>query len=277
MVVRRLLARLRRLYADYRALRWALWALGAVASVGGTIVGALAADAWRRMGPVLTDSPEYASDAKASPPLASIHWSLPHVDLGPFVPLLIALAVVLTVRVLLRWPMARPDNPWERDPKRLFTDADRRWIKELTGNRCEHRWMFGLLRCRRRGAYMDGHGQMDHHYPHAKGGATVRTNLVWLCDRHNNRKSDKVPTRLETWMLYRARLKYLPARWRAYARIDATTDETEEDDDDGQERHEPQARGTARGRTIRRRDGGGVGRRPVPARDRAPEEPPQEP
>ena len=113
---------------------------------------------------------------------------------------------------------------------------------------------------------MDGHGQMDHHYPHAKGGATVRTNLVWLCDRHNNRKSDHVPTRLETWMLYRA-----------YARIDATTDETEEDDDDRQERHEPQARGTARGRTIRRRDGGGVGRRPVPARDRAPEEPPQEP
>lgn len=277
MVVRRLLARLRRLYADYRALRWALWALGAVASIGGTIVGALAADAWRRMGPVLTDSPEYASDAKASPPLASIHWSLPHIDLGPFVPFLIALAVVLAVRVLLRWPMARPDNPWERDPRRLFTDADRRWIKELTGNRCEHRWMFGLLRCRRRGAYMDGHGQMDHHYPHAKGGATVRTNLVWLCDRHNNRKSDHVPTRLETWMLYRARLKYLPARWRAYARIDATTDETEEDDDDGQERHEPQARGTARGRTIRRRDGGGVGRRPAPARDRAPEEPPQEP
>ena len=150
MVVRRLLARLRRLYADYRALRWALWALGAVASVGGTVVGALAADAWRRMGPVLTDSPEYASDAKASPPLASIHWSPPHVDLGPFVPFLIALAVVLAVRVLLRWPMARPDNPWERDPRRLFTDADRRWIKELTGNRCEHRWMFGLLRCRRR-------------------------------------------------------------------------------------------------------------------------------
>ena len=86
--MRRLLARLRRLYADYRALRWALWALGAVASVGGTIVGALAADAWRRMGPVLTDSPEYASDAKASPPLASIHWSPPHIDLGPFVPLL---------------------------------------------------------------------------------------------------------------------------------------------------------------------------------------------
>lgn len=116
MVVRRLLARLRRLYADYRALRWALWALGAVASVGGTIVGALAADAWRRMGPVLTDSPEYASDAKASPPLASIQWSLPHVDLGPFVPLLIALAVVLAVRVLLRWPMAAPTIPGSATP-----------------------------------------------------------------------------------------------------------------------------------------------------------------
>lgn len=275
--MRRLLNRLRRLYADYRALRWALWALGGLASMAATVIGALKADEWRRMGPVLADSPEYAADAEAATPWGSIHWSMPHVDLGPFVPLLIVLAVILAVRAVVRWPMARPDNPWERDPKRLFTDADRRWIKEVTGNRCEHRYLFGLLRCHKHGAYMDEHGQMDHHYPHAKGGATVRTNLVWLCDRHNNRKSDKVPTRLETWMLYRARLKYLPARWRAYARIDATTNETEDDDDDGQERHEPQAGGTPRRRPIRGAgDDGRGGRRPRPGR-RAPEEARPEP
>lgn len=226
------MGRLRRAWADYRALRWTIWALGGVVSTAGTVLGALEANRWRLMGPILEDSPEYASDSDAAKPLFDIHWTMPHIDLGPFVPFLVAVGILLLVRVLLRWPMARPDNPWDRDPQRLFTDADRRWIKELTGNRCEHRSLFGLLRCRRRGAYMDEHGQMDHHYPHAKGGATVRTNLVWLCDRHNRLKSDKVPTRLETWTLYRARLGYLPAKWRAYARIDAHSNETEATDND---------------------------------------------
>lgn len=226
--MRRLLSRLRRLYADYRTLRWTLWILGGLAGTLGTVWGAVAADRWRIMGPILTDSPEYAADTEETLPLAGFHLPSFRMNVGPLMPLLAILAVILFVRILFRWPMARPENPWERDPKRLFTDADRKWIKELTGNRCEHRCLFGLLRCRRRGAYMDEHGQMDHHYPHAKGGATVRTNLVWLCDRHNNRKSDHVPTRLETWMLYRARLRYLPARWRAYARIDATSHKEDE-------------------------------------------------
>ena len=210
-------------------LRWLAYSLGGVSSVLGTVWAAWTANRWRLMGPILEGSPEYASDSSMSKPVLDVHWTLPDVDWGMFVPLFVTVGVLLFARLLLAWPMARPDNPWDRDPKRLFTPADRRWIKELTGNRCEHRSLFGLARCRRRGAYMDEHGQLDHHYPHAKGGATVRSNLVWLCDRHNRLKSDRVPSRFDTWMLYRARLGYLPARWRAYARINACVDESEAD------------------------------------------------
>ena len=110
-----------------------------------------------------------------------------------------------------------------------FDDADRAWLEKAVGSRCEHR-MLGLFRCPRRGE------QMDHHYPWSKGGATDRHNLVYLCARHNRRKSDHTPTLWGTWLLYRARLKYLPPALRGYAwpdgrsRENDQTIEPEEDD-----------------------------------------------
>ena len=129
--------------------------------------------------------------------------------------------LLLAVWLACRMPMAKPDNPFDRDPRRLFTDSDREWIDSCCQHRCEHRYCFGLLRCRYRAQ------QLDHWYPYAKGGATSRTNLVDLCAKHNNRKSDHVPTRLQTWMLARARHSYFPVEWRGYCKPDGRV----EDDD----------------------------------------------
>ena len=92
------------------------------------------------------------------------------------------------------------------------------------GGRCEHRRLFGLLRCR------GPIEHMDHHYPWSRGGATDRHNLVGLCARHNLRKSDGIPTLLRTWLLYRSRLKYFPARLRGYAWPDGRAHSMRDDD-----------------------------------------------
>jgi len=47
------------------------------------------------------------------------------------------LILVLVVRLIAMIPMANPDNPFDRDPQRLFSDRDLEWIRDLTGDRCE--------------------------------------------------------------------------------------------------------------------------------------------
>lgn len=110
------------------------------------------------------------------------------------------------VWLMVRLPMPRPRNgfPGGRDPRRLFTRTDRAWIMRCAGGRCEHR-LWGVFRCRRREGL-----ELDHHWPHALGGATVRGNLVLLCRRHNGRKSDRRPTVWSTMLLRRARRRYFP-------------------------------------------------------------------
>ena len=102
------------------------------------------------------------------------------------------------------WNPRNGPSGW-RDPRRLFTASDRAWIERAAGGRCEHRILFGLLRCPARSNL-----QLDHWYPHARGGATSRGNLVLLCARHNRAKSARVPTLWETFLLRRARRRYMP-------------------------------------------------------------------
>lgn len=120
------------------------------------------------------------------------------------------LAVVVLIAIAV-WRFSRnrvgaviPNN--RRDPRRLFSQGDRKWITSnmLWGARCEHRSFFGLKRCRARGAM-----ELDHWWPHARGGATTRDNLALLCTKHNKEKSHHTPTFLATFALNTARKKYM--------------------------------------------------------------------
>lgn len=207
-------------------------------------VGALR---WSYHRTLLADAPEYADDTPFDLARA-LHLSgadigggstpsMPSVSTGPLLAVLIMLLAVLVLYGLTRIPLPHPGNPFDRDPKRAFTQADREWIRKAAGDRCEHR-TFGLFRCRRHGGARDGNGvvhedwlgdkpgQLDHHYPWAKGGATSRHNLVYLCAKHNNRKSDKTPSWWDTWLLHRARLKYFPPALRGYTWVDGRQDES---------------------------------------------------
>lgn len=200
-----------------RTLRIIAYTLGALAGTIGAAAAGVWGMTWRARRELMADAPEYAADAHLDPtglaePLRRAWetmraWRPPTPPAWWWIPIILLAALGVAARI----PLARPDNPWEKDPMRAFPPADRRWIASITGDRCEHRSLFGLLRCRAKGE------QADHHYPHSHGGATDRHNLVWLCARHNRRKSDRLPTLLDTWLLYRARLRYLPARYRAYA------------------------------------------------------------
>lgn len=86
-------------------------------------------------------------------------------------------------------------SPHRRDPQRVFTQRQKRKASILCGWRCEGTGILG--RCDYYGK--DLHG--DHWYPHSRGGATTEKNLVMLCSRCNRRKSDRIPSRLQTWAL----------------------------------------------------------------------------
>lgn len=86
----------------------------------------------------------------------------------------------------------RKKDDSHRDAKRVFTAKEKAQMSRQCGNRCEGTGLF--FRCRYTG--VDLHG--DHWYPHSKGGATTMDNLVMLCPQCNRRKSDTIPTSLQT-------------------------------------------------------------------------------
>lgn len=223
---------IRRAWEAYRLLRVASYAAGALAGAGG-LAGAYWMLLARRLRTGLAeDSPEYAADTAVDPwhageraaGLARMLRQIRDASGARLVPILAAAVVLIALLALANLRMPKPDNPFDRDPVRLFSDADRTWIRMAAGGRCEHRWLFGLLRCR------GPIEHMDHHYPWSRGGATDRHNLVGLCARHNLRKSDGIPTLLRTWLLYRSRLKYFPARLRGYAWPDGRAHSMRDDD-----------------------------------------------
>lgn len=174
--------------------------LGGTGSIGGLWI-------WRRAQERMAEAPEFAvpnvtvgqvavDDAQSGgfqmPQLSAIPWDL----------LAGVVLVLLALFVLARAPMPRPENPFDTDSRRLFSDEDRRWIDKATKGRCEHRSALWLWRCRGTAQ------QLDHWYPWSLGGATSHRNLVNLCARHNGRKSNKVPTWLDTVVIRAVRRWY---------------------------------------------------------------------
>lgn len=89
----------------------------------------------------------------------------------------------------------------KRDPRRAFTDRQKRAAGDQCHWRCEGTGLF--TRCNHEGKDLQG----DHWYPYARGGATNMQNLVMLCPKCNNRKSDKIPSMFQTKALSRRRKK----------------------------------------------------------------------
>lgn len=90
----------------------------------------------------------------------------------------------------------------KRDPRRAFTDRQKRAAGDQCHWRCEGTGIF--YRCRHEGKDLQG----DHWYPYARGGATNMQNLVMLCPKCNNKKSDKIPSMFQTKALGRRRKKH---------------------------------------------------------------------
>lgn len=111
---------------------------------------------------------------------------------------LLALAVVLLIR------RGRSRIVVARDPKRVFTHAERQEMFARAGDQCEHKPIFG-----RRCAEVPTHG--DHIYPWSRGGATTMDNAQGLCARHNGIKSAWRPTWLYIKRLEARRRSYFPA------------------------------------------------------------------
>ncbi len=230
----------RRLVAAWRMSRRVRWTVNTLGGLLGVNVLAVGVGFIRQLRAKVAgseDAPEYAGDITLNPlhglglDASGFHWPQWAVDMTILAVTGFTLLAVLTVVLLARMPMRKPDNGFDRDPRRYFTDADREHIIACTSGQCEHR-MLGLFRCHRPG------GQMDHHYPWSHGGATSRRNLVWLCATHNRRKSDRIPTRLYTRLLEHAREDYWPVWARDTMILDGladTTDDTTPDMDDDDE------------------------------------------
>lgn len=211
--MKRLVSRICDLWAAYRLLRIVAYVVGSL--TGLSLVGL--AGYWLNLLDTrleaLRDGPEYAADITARmtplPHLGSPALPrLPHVDASgvPIMLIVVMLTLLLALKLLTSLRLADPRNGPEgwRDQPRTFPDRDREWINRCAGGRCEHRTL-GVFRCRAEIT------DLDHHYPWSKGGATVRGNLVGLCKKHNLRKTNHIPTRLDTWWLKRARRRYFPA------------------------------------------------------------------
>ena len=84
----------------------------------------------------------------------------------------------------------KPEN--RRDINRLYSHNDKVKYSTLCNNRCEGIGIF--LRCRHEGNDLQG----DHWYPYSRGGATTKKNLVMLCPKCNKKKTNHVPTFLQT-------------------------------------------------------------------------------
>lgn len=87
----------------------------------------------------------------------------------------------------------------KRDATRVYTAQQKDLASAQCHHRCEGTGIF--FRCSYRGQDLQG----DHWFPHSRGGATTEKNLVMLCPSCNRKKSNHIPTALQTWGLSRRR------------------------------------------------------------------------
>lgn len=128
--------------------------------------------------------------------------------------IILAIVVVAKLVGLVRVVLHPKRHERGRDGTRAFPDSLKHELSAKCGNRCENVYWWGG-RCTYRGKLVG-----DHHYPHARGGATTRKNLVMLCPKCNSHKSAKIPSGFYTWRITRSRRGYgleKPGEWRPYS------------------------------------------------------------
>lgn len=112
---------------------------------------------------------------------------------------IICLAIAASGILLLAMLTGRKRR--HRDSKRFYSWPEKQVLIRQAAGRCEHKpplW----TRCPARGT------QADHLVPWSRGGPTELWNGQLLCHRHNQRKSNRVPSALYRWRLQRRRTKY---------------------------------------------------------------------
>ena len=121
---------------------------------------------------------------------------------GPFIPWLIAFAVVAVIATA---PLpTRSVGERRRDIWRGFRFESRRRVMGRAGGRCESASLVFWLRC------PDAAVEADHVYPWSKGGATTISNGQALCSGHNRAKSSMTPPWWYVLLLERRRRRYFP-------------------------------------------------------------------
>lgn len=108
----------------------------------------------------------------------------------------IAFAVIITA-------VTSSTGQLQKDSQRLFTAEQRRLGMQRASNQCE----WGTFKRCTRYAF---HG--DHWFPWSRGGATSMRNYVSLCERCNTSKGAKMPSRLQTHIIYLRRGQYFDPR-----------------------------------------------------------------
>lgn len=112
--------------------------------------------------------------------------------------------VVLAVRIFFAPMPGRGPSNRERDPWRGFRFAQRTEVLERAGGRCEATAFLLWGRC------SDPATEVDHVFPHSKGGPTIPSNGQALCSGHNRSKSSLTPPWWYTRSLEKRRRGYFP-------------------------------------------------------------------
>jgi len=130
--------------------------------------------------------------------MADTFWSV----ITPTLPWLIP---VLIATIVISFPMlGRGPNSSSRDPWRGFKYGARERVLERAGGRCEGSLIWAWGRCSSAAV------EVDHVFPHSKGGPTVVSNGQALCKDHNRRKGSMMPPWWYVLALEKRRRGYFP-------------------------------------------------------------------
>lgn len=132
-------------------------------------------------------------------PLLAGVWAYAKPNLWWIVP---AIAVV----IVFTFPMPGRGPKWasQRDPWRGFRFGARAEVYARAGNRCEGAVFFIWGRCSVTAS------EVDHVFPHSKGGPTVVRNGQAMCHSHNSRKGSSMPPWWYVLALEKRRRTYFP-------------------------------------------------------------------
>lgn len=112
---------------------------------------------------------------------------------------------LVVFRIVFTFPMpGRGPRSSRRDPWRGFKYAAREEVMYRADGRCEAAVALAWGRCGRAAT------EVDHVFPHAKGGPTVVSNSQALCQYHNRRKGSRMPPWWYIRALEKRRLNYFP-------------------------------------------------------------------